>query len=186
MNSSSGHASQEHPGWGPAGEGVYWRQGRCGRSHHWRPLELAAMITGFVVFWPIGLAILGLKFWQRKSGYQGDLATFAQEKADMARSACRGWRNEATRDARQWGRGWSSGGFGGGMRPTGNSAFDEWRSAELARLEEERRKLEDAERDFADHIDQLRRARDREEFERFMNARRNRPAGDAGVPGPQA
>ena len=68
------------------------------------------------------------------------------------------------------------------MRPTGNTAFDDWRAGELSRLEEERRKLEDAEREFAEHIDQLRRARDREEFDRFMNARRNRPAGEPPVP----
>ena len=67
----------------------------------------------------------------------------------------------------------------GGMRPTGNRAFDEWRDSELARLEEERRKLEEAEREFAVHIEELRRARDREEFERFMKSRHNRPMGEA-------
>jgi hypothetical protein len=180
MNSYSGNASQQNPGWGPAGEGVYWRRGRCGGTFRWRPLELVAMVLGFIVFWPIGLAILGFKIWQRRSGYQGDLATFAQERTEWARNACRGWQGEA----REAGRRWGGGGFGGGMRPTGNSAFDEWRAGELARLEEERRKLEEAEREFASHIDELRRARDREEFERFMNARRNRPAGEP--PAPQA
>jgi hypothetical protein len=66
---------------------------------------------------------------------------------------------------------------GFGPRPTGNSAFDEWRSAELARLEEERQKLVQAERDFAEHLDKLRRARDREEFERFMQERRTQQQG---------
>jgi hypothetical protein len=59
------------------------------------------------------------------------------------------------------------------MRATGNSAFDDWRNTELARLEEERRKLVQAEREFSEHLDRLRRARDREEFDRFMNERRN-------------
>ncbi len=66
-----------------------------------------------------------------------------------------------------WGRGYSS--------PSGNRAFDEWREAELARLEEERRKLEDAHREFAEFVENIRKAKDREEFERFMNERRNRP-----------
>ena len=57
-------------------------------------------------------------------------------------------------------------------RSTGNVAFDEWRESELARLEAERRKLAEAERDFAQHIEELRRARDREEFESFMRARK--------------
>ena len=69
---------------------------------------------------------------------------------------------------RPWGRGYSS--------PSGNRAFDEWREAELARLEEERRKLEDAHREFAEFVENIRKAKDREEFERFMNERRNRPA----------
>ena len=60
-------------------------------------------------------------------------------------------------------------------RPTsGNTAFDEWREAELARLEEERRKLEAAHREFAEYLDNVRKAKDREEFQRFMNERRNR------------
>lgn len=53
----------------------------------------------------------------------------------------------------------------------GNTAFNEWRGAELARLEDERRKLEAAHQEFAAFVDNLRRAKDREEFDRFMHAR---------------
>lgn len=64
---------------------------------------------------------------------------------------------------------------------TGNAAFDEWKAAEIARLEEERRKLQEASREFSEFVENIRRAKDREEFERFMNERRNRPAdGSAG------
>ena len=66
--------------------------------------------------------------------------------------------------------------------PTGNAAFDEWGAAEIARLEEERRKLQEAQREFAEYVDEIRRAKDREEFERFMNERRTRPAGGDGRP----
>ncbi|HWV79925.1 MAG TPA: DUF2852 domain-containing protein [Hyphomicrobiaceae bacterium] len=48
-----------------------------------------------------------------------------------------------------------------------NSAFEEYRTAELARLEEE-------ERAFHDYLERLRTARDREEFEAFMQDRRTR------------
>jgi hypothetical protein len=65
-------------------------------------------------------------------------------------------------------------GYGFGASPTGNRAFDEWRATELARLEEERKRLAAAEREFADYMENLRHARDREEFERFMNERRDR------------
>ncbi len=145
-----------------------WRSSRCGGS--WRPVELVAMILGFVLFWPVGLAILGFKLWQMSCGHRGDIAAFAQEKAGWARETARNWQPG------QWARAYSTAAPAGGawnMRSSGNAAFDDWRATELARLEEERRKLEQAEREFTEHIDELRRARDREEFERFMNARRN-------------
>ena len=155
---------------------------RCGGGFSWRPLELVAMILGFVLFWPIGLAVIVFKIWQRRNGYGGDLFSFAQDRFETARNACRSWQGVSASqgDTRPRHGGW---GFGG-MRPTGNSAFDEWRAGELARLEEERRKLEEAEREFSTHIDELRRARDREEFDRFMAARRNR--GNDAAPGPVA
>ncbi len=118
------------------------------------------------LYWPIGLAVLRWKFWQKKSGYQGDLFSFAREK----------WENSALElELAALGR-WASRrqlaqrGFGS----TGNLAFDDWRAAELARLEEERQKLVEAEREFAEFMENLRRARDREEFDRFMNERRSR------------
>ena len=67
------------------------------------------------------------------------------------------------------------------MGSTGNRAFDEWRATELARLEEERQKLVAAEREFASYMENLRRAKDREEFDRFMSAR-----GNANPPQPTA
>jgi hypothetical protein len=148
------------------------------RRSAWKPIEIIAMVLGFIFFWPIGLAILGVKIWQKRAGHDGDMVGFVQsqwrEKSMGAWSmGCRGRNDVATR--------WSAGNFGmggfGAMRSTGNVAFDEWRATELARLEEERRKLADAEREFADHMENLRRARDREEFERFMSARAGRGPG---------
>ncbi len=132
----------------------------CGGGR-WKPLEIGAMVLGFALYWPIGLAVLGWKFWQKKSGYQGDLFSFAREKWESASNWSfappgAGWA------ARSWRYGGSS----------GNRAFDEWRAGELARLEEERRKLVAAEREFAEFLEQLRHARDREEFDRFMQERR--------------
>lgn len=48
-----------------------------------------------------------------------------------------------------------------------NAAFEEYRAAELARLEDE-------ERDFHAYLVRLRAARDRDEFEAFMQDRRTR------------
>ncbi len=144
----------------------------CGLG--WKPIEILAMILGFIVFWPIGLAILLAKIWQKKSAFAGDIPSFVEAKFREK------WQEKWERKMR---RHWACRGrseFGGrhwefGMRSSGNLAFDEWREAELARLEEERQKLLAAEREFAEFMDNLRRAKDREEFDRFMTARRNRP-----------
>ena len=129
---------------------------RWGRScaTRWTLFELATMVLGFMIFWPIGLAVFVYKMWQRRSGAE-DLQSFVTAKWNDARAS---WRQPS-------GWGWSPVG-------TGNVAFDQWKAAELARLEAERRKLEDAAREFAEFLDNVRHAKDREEFERFMAERR--------------
>ncbi len=167
---------------GSYGEARFERSSQS-RGFRWRPAELVAMILGFIIFWPIGLAILGLKIWQKKSRYEGDLGSFLRERWDanahsdfreafMRNFGCGAGREEA-------GRAWHS-----GMRATGNSAFDSWRDAELARLEEERQQLVAAEREFADYLERLRQAKDREEFERFMAERRAGNGSATGEPMP--
>jgi Protein of unknown function (DUF2852) len=147
-----------------------WRRGGA----RWTAFEIVAMVLGFVVFWPIGLAVLGYKFWQRRAGGP-DLQTFVTDKWQGARTMMSS--NSST-----WGCG-SMRHAGRFYSPsTGNMAFDEWRTAELARLDEERRKLDDAQRDFTEYVEAIRRAKDREEFERFMNERRARPANGGGQP----
>ena len=141
-------------------------------ASRWTPFEVIAMVLGFIVFWPIGLAILGYKFFQKRYGGP-DLQTLAANKWQDARAmmASNG----------PWGSTWSCGGAARranrwySASPTGNAAFDEWRQAELARLDEERRKLDEAQREFAEYVEAIRRAKDREEFERFMAERRSRP-----------
>ncbi|MBO0733196.1 MAG: DUF2852 domain-containing protein [Methylocapsa sp.] len=146
----------------------YGRTGLPGEP--WKPVEVLAMVLGFIVFWPIGLAVLGWKVWQKRSGYRGDILSFGREKwASRGQWGAGGWGFAASPFA----------GFGGGAHSTGNLAFDEWRAAELKRLEEEYRRIAAAEREFAEYMDNLRRARDREEFERFMNERRSRQEGPA-------
>jgi hypothetical protein len=151
--------SSRNGGWGP--------HRRC-HGEPWRPVEILAMVLGFIVFWPIGLAILVWKLWQKRSGYEGDIVSFGREKWDAMMNCT--W----PYGSHHWGASPSKRyGARAGMGSTGNVAFDDWRSSELERLEEEYRKLVAAERDFAEFMDNLRRARDREEFERFMNERRD-------------
>jgi len=118
----------------------------------WSPINTILMIVGFIVFFPLGLAMLA---WNIMGHRWGSM------KSDFGHSFSvqRNW----TRGAGNWDAPVSS--------KTGNVAFDEYRTAELARLEEERRKIDDMRKDFDDHINNLRRARDQEEFNNFLNAR---------------
>jgi hypothetical protein len=177
MNSDMGRSTEafstRHNG-GSGNHGSGWRR----QGEPWKLVEVLAMVLGFIVWWPIGLAILGWKIWQRKSGYEGDLVSFGKEKWQTMVN--RNWAC-AGRGPHYSPRGFASGpGAHWGMSPTGNRAFDDWRAAELARLEEERQKLIAAEREFAEFMENLRRARDREEFERFMNERRANPPREGG------
>lgn len=120
----------------------------------WTPATIALMVLGFIFFWPLGLAMLAYIIWGDRLG---DFKRRVNEKTD---SVFGSFRNCGKSE---------SFGFGG---TTGNAAFDDWRREELDRLAEERRKLEEARADFEAYAQELRRARDKEEFERFMNERR--------------
>ena len=54
---------------------------------------------------------------------------------------------------------------------SGNAAFDAYKREQLDRLEAERRKLDDEQKAFAQHLEKLRRAKDQDEFDRFMAER---------------
>jgi hypothetical protein len=123
-----------------------------------RPAWIAVMIIGFVLFWPIGLAVLAYLIWsgrmtcgwssRDRSRWQSRCA----DKFDRARSRF----DDEVKN------------FRGGYT-SGNNAFDDYREATLKRLEEE-------EREFRSFLDKLRHAKDKSEFDQFMSERRDRPA----------
>ncbi|MGX0877728.1 hypothetical protein ACSSV4_002421 [Roseovarius sp. MBR-154] len=94
-----------------------------------KPAWIIAMVLGFIVFWPIGLAILGYMIWSN-------------------RMSCRSTSTRLTRHA-----------------PSGNSAFDAYKADTLRRLEEEQEQ-------FEAFLQRLRDARDKAEFDQFMDERR--------------
>jgi len=125
----------------------------------WTPATIALMVLGFVVFWPLGLAMLAYILW-------GD------RFHDMARDAKEQWKTSPMKDAV------NRMGQGSYHMRTGNVAFDDYRERELKRLEEERAKLDTMRAEFDDFLRELRRARDQEEFDRFMANRGRGPAQD--------
>jgi len=144
-------------------------------------MALVLMILGFIWWWPIGLIILGFliargKFgcWHRPmfawsgpmGGYDHHMDRWEskmarmQEKMDRVRSKMSQFKGSG-----DW--------FG--PASSGNRAFDDYRAETL-------RRLEDEQREFKEFLGRLRFAKDRAEFDQFMNERRNRPSGE----GPQA
>jgi hypothetical protein len=130
---------------------------RTNRRHGRKPgrgLEIAGIILGFIFVWPLALAYLVWKM----CGYP---------KYDEAKTFFRDTFGRARDDLASRG----AAGFGG-FASTGNAAFDDYRRSEIERLEEERRKLDEEARDFRNFVEELKRAKDREEFDAYMAKRR--------------
>ena len=128
-------------------------QGRgCSWRSRWSPWEIATIILGFVIFWPIGLIAL---FWKLIKG----------ELWPGSGSGGAPWANWSGFDTSKWR--WPE-----SVRPqTGNSAFEAYRARELERLEQLRRKLVEEEKAFGEFLKRLKQAKDQEEFDRFMAER---------------
>ncbi|MDR3474225.1 MAG: DUF2852 domain-containing protein [Devosia sp.] len=125
----------------------------------WSPITVIAMVLGFIVFWPLGLAVLAYVLWGERFGWSPDRAERWVNRQKQWAGRCRG--HSFRRDA----------GFGSA---SGNAAFDAYREEQLKRLDEERRRLDDEVEQFHDYLRNLHMARDREEFDRFMRDRQGR------------
>jgi hypothetical protein len=116
-----------------------------------KPAWIALLVLGFIVYWPIGLAILAFLIWS-------------------GRMAC--WKGGGVS---RWQRATGVGSPGTWWQPypsSGNRAFDEYRAETL-------RRLEDEQREFHEFLSRLRMAKDKLEFDQFMAERRNRGNSDA-------
>jgi hypothetical protein len=121
------------------------------------PAWIGLMILGFMVWWPVGFALLAFIIGSGRMG--------------CGRHSVERWENKMSRMQdkfeRMRGRA-GNGSWGWGQPPSsGNRAFDEYRTETLRRLEEEQR-------EFRDFLDRLRFAKDKTEFDQFMAERRNR------------
>lgn len=122
----------------------------------WGPLTIALMVLGFIVWWPLGLAMLAYILWGENFGGSAEKA--------------QGWVSKQ--------RAWVRGNCGpnshhrhGFRHSSGNAAFDDYRAEQLKRLEEERKRLDEEVNAFHEYMRNLRMAKDREEFDRFMRDR---------------
>ena len=115
--------------------------------------KIVLMVLGFIVFWPIGLAILGYLIWRNEMG--------CSRKGSGSRNGSRQGFWSSSREGRR------------DRFSSGNMAFDEYREATLKQLEEDQR-------EFTVFIDQLRRAKDQRQFDDFMSDRMRRKTSENG------
>ena len=95
---------------------------------------IAAMVLAFILFWPIGLALLAYMIWSKRM-----FNTSCKKRPDL--------------------------GLGHAMnRSTGNAAFDAYKADTLRRLQDE----QDA---FEAFLHRLREAKDKAEFDQFLQDR---------------
>ncbi len=137
-----------------------------------RPGWLAAMIGGFVVFWPVGLVILSYMIWSGRMRCN----TWAYAYGDEPRAR---WERKIDRVQAKMDRMRSF--FGDResrsaeraphFSPTGNRAFDDYREDTLNKLEQEAD-------EFRSFLDRLRHAKDKAEFDLFMAERRSQASKD--------
>ncbi|NUH66321.1 DUF2852 domain-containing protein [Sulfitobacter sp. S0837] len=96
---------------------------------------IAAMVLGFIFFWPAGLALLAYMIWSKRM-FSSKSCSMKSNRMMMSRS-------------------------------TGNKAFDAYKADTLRRLEEEQS-------NFEAFLERLREAKDKAEFDQFMNERATR------------
>lgn len=123
------------------------RQGWLTKAEAWldergKGAWIAAMVLGFIFFWPVGLALLAYMIWSKR----------------MFSRNCAARRSHGHPFARH-----------GAYRSSGNTAFDAYKEETLRRLEEEQN-------NFEAFLERLRAAKDKAEFDDFMEERARKAA----------
>lgn len=111
-----------------------------GRKGSWTGFNIAAMVLGFVFFWPLGLVIL---YWIIRGRDVRDLPAAAREK---------------------WGEMFGR----GGHRHSDNIVFEEYQQTQYDRIREIKEEIKDRGRRFAEFREDAKRRADQDEFNRFM------------------
>jgi Protein of unknown function (DUF2852) len=129
-------------------------------------MGLVFMILGFIWWWPLGLIILAALIASARIGYRRRMQFAGSGPTGEWDHLMRMDRTDRvpakTNPLRVRGNSWA-------QPSSGNRAFDDYRGETL-------RRLEDEQREFKEFLKRLRVARDRSEFDQFMNERHNRLA----------
>ena len=141
-----------------------------------KPAWLILMVLGFILFWPIGLAILAYMLWSRRMGCEARWNRMSGDQNWNPNGSWEQggrWERPITRRQERWEHKMSKfqetmnrwGANRQTFKPTGNQAFDLYREDTIRNLEEEATA-------FQDFLARLRMARDKEEFDQYMSDRR--------------
>lgn len=120
---------------------------------------IIAMVLGFVFAWPVGLALLAYMIWSKRMFNRSSCGHHGHHGHDFHGHFARHMH--------------------GAWRHSGNSAFDAYKSETLRRLEEEQMA-------FEAFLQRLREAKDKSEFDTFMEDRARAARADATSEAPAA
>ena len=110
---------------------------------------IAAMVLGFIFAWPVGLGLLAYMIWSKRM--------FSRSSCAQNTSIWGKMREHHSHHTGHCGR-------PGALHSSGNAAFDAYKSETLRRLEEEQQA-------FEAFLQRLRDAKDKSEFDSFMDDR---------------
>jgi len=122
--------------------------GNWGGRGNWSGLNIAAMVLGFIVFWPVGLLML---YWIMKGRSVQDLP--------------RGIRRKWSKVSGSWN---GTGACNQGDRGD-NTVFNEFQQTQYDRIREIKDEIKERSRRFSEFRANARRRADEEEFNRFMS-----------------
>ncbi len=132
----------------------------------------AVTVVAFLVFWPAGLALLAYLIWSGRMGcrhyyWDESMKDEFRQRREALREEWRARREEWKTMKHDWRHElrdyWYA--HQRAAESSGNAAFDEYKAETLKRLEEEQA-------EFAEFLANLRKARDKAEFDQFMQSRR--------------
>ncbi|MGB3314027.1 MAG: DUF2852 domain-containing protein [Albidovulum sp.] len=103
---------------------------------------IAAMVLGFIFFWPVGLALLAYMIWSKRMFSKNCGWSRHDSHAHMSRGHARRH----------------------GFRTSGNTAFDAYKADTLDRLEREQE-------EFETFLKRLRESKDKAEFDQYLDDR---------------
>lgn len=126
----------------------------CCKKGNWSFLNIAAMIVGFILFWPVGLFLL---FWNISGRDVRDVPSVIQEKcAAMFNGSF--FRSRGHQESAE-----------------GNSVFEEYQQTQYDRVTEIKEEIKDRSRRFKNFRSKAKRRADESEFKDFMSSDRPKP-----------